>query len=166
MLLDTAILRQGVDNVVGREREQLLESLNRDASVGHDEHQGRASVDAVDVEDLIATTVFSYGRELNTILVNLLLADVVIVDIGDLHEKHIVLVAARCGVSSIDIRRDHLALATVIEEEVDENGLTSVEDIKKMDLVSVAVGNCEVNGMGKIGALRMKSKSGCQHHRN
>jgi hypothetical protein len=55
-------------------------------------------------------------------------------------------------------------LTTCVEEKVDEDSLTSVEDFEDVVGLSVAVGDGEVNGFGEVGLLCAKACAKEQEH--
>ena len=68
-------------------------------------------------------------------------------------------VAAHLGIRTRNVRRNHLTLAASVEEEVDEDGLTSVEDFEEVVGLPVAVGHGEIDGLGEVGLLCAKTYS-------
>jgi hypothetical protein len=77
------------------------------------------------------------------------LASGVTVGGGDLNVIHIMHIAAKGIIGFHDLRRSLLAWTAGGEEEVDEDILASIEDVKKVDFGAVAVGGGEVNGSGE-----------------
>ena len=86
-----------------------------------------------------------------------LLAGGIAVDVRNLDVEHIVHVAAHLGIRPCNVGRNHLALAASVEKEIDEDGLTSVEDFEEVVGLPVAVGDGEVNGLREWGLLCAKA---------
>ena len=147
------VLSHGVHHVLRGEWIEIQQSFDGDAAVGHDEDERGAGLDAIQVEHLVAASVFADGGELNAVFVGPLLTSGIAVDVGDFDVEHIVHVAAHLGVGTRDVGRNHLALAASVEEKVDEDGLASVEDFEEVVGLSMAVGDGEVNGFGEGGLL-------------
>ena len=143
------VLSHGVHHVLRGEWIEIQQSFDGDAAVGHDEDERGAGLDAIQVEHLIAPAVLSDGGKFNAVFVGPLLTSGIAVDVGNFNIKHVVHVAAHLGVGTRDIGRNHLALAASVEEEVDEDGLASVEDLEEVVSLSMAVGDGEVNGFGE-----------------
>ncbi len=152
-----AVLLHGVHHILGRERIEIQQASDGDAAVGHDEDERGAGLDAVKVEDLVAAAVLPDGGELYAIFVGPLLAGGIAVDVRNLDVEHIVHVAAHLGIGTRNVGRNHLALAASVEEEVDEDGLASVEDFEEVVGLPVAVGDGEVNGLRERGLLCAKA---------
>ena len=94
----------------------MQQSFDGDAAVGHDEDERGTGGDAIELEHLVAASVFSDGGKLNAMFVGPLLAYGIGVCVRDLHIEHIVHVAAHLGIGSRDIGRNHPALAARVEE--------------------------------------------------
>ena len=76
-----AVLLHRIDHILCREGIEVQQASDGDAAVGHDKDESRAGHDAVKVEDLIAATIFSYGRKLNAVFIGPLLADGIAIDV-------------------------------------------------------------------------------------
>ena len=152
-----AVLLHGIDHILCREGIEVQQASDGDTAVGHDKYESRAGHDAVKVEDLIAATIFSYGRKLNAVFIGPLLADGIAIDVRNFNVEHIVHVAAHLGIGSCDIGRNHLALTAGVEEEIDEYGLTAIKDFEEVVSLTMAVGDGEVNGFGEGGLLCAKA---------
>ena len=152
-----AVLLHGIDHILCREGIEVKQASDGDAAVGHDKDESRAGHDAVKVEDLIAATIFSYGRKLNAVFIGPLLADGIAIDVRNFNVEHIMHVAAHLGIGSCDVGRNHLTLTAGIEEEIDEYGLTAIKDFEEVVSLAVTVGDGEVNGFGEGGLLCAKA---------
>ncbi len=152
-----AVLLHGIDHILCREGIEVKQASDGDAAVGHDEDESRAGHDAVKVEDLIAATIFSYGRKLNAVFIGPLLADGIAIDVRNFNVEHIMHVASHLGIGSCDVGRNHLTLTAGIEEEIDEYGLTAIKDFEEVVSLAVTVGDGEVNGFGEGGLLCAKA---------
>lgn len=159
MRFKAAVLLQQRDHLLYREGVHGRIALDGDAAVGHDEDDGGAGRDAILVEDLGATAFHADGGILDIEFINPPLTHLVVVDVGDLHEEHVVLVASHLGVGTGNVRLNLAAAATGVEEKVDEHGLASVEDVEKVDFFAVAVGGREVDGFVERRGLRIQGGS-------
>ncbi len=150
-----AILLQKRDHLLYRERIHGRIAFDGDAAVGHDKDDCRTSRDAISVEDVSTSAFSSYGGIFHIEFIDPLLADLVVVDVGNFHEEYIMLIAAHFGVSASDIRLYLTAAATGVKEEINEYCLTSVEDVEQVNFVAVDVGSREVNGFVERRGLRV-----------
>ena len=138
--------------------------LDDDLTVRHDEDDGGEGTDLIGVADATATCWTADGRVFNAVCIGPVLAGCIAVAVGDFYVEHIVHVAAHGIVGFHYFGRGLLARATSGEEEVDEYGLATVEDVKQVDFSAVAVGSRKVDGLCER-TLRFQAKTDGQREK-
>ena len=109
-----------------------------------DEHDGRIVAYGDGLGDVVAATIAADGRIFHVKLLNPCLAFIVMAIGRDLHEEHIVRIAAIEAIGLGHVAHDALAEFIAIQEEVDEHGLTCVKNVIEMDFVAINVGGSEI----------------------
>ena len=132
--------------------------LDDDLMVRHDEDDSGVLANAILAANARTACLPADGGVLNAVCVHPVETSRIAVASGDFHIEHIMHVATHGIVGLDNFRGGLLARAAGSKEEIDEDGLSTIEDVEQVDFGAVNVSSREIDGLCER-TLRFQAKT-------
>ena len=155
VLLQSVLLQSSDNGLSIVDRPKVLDD---DLMVRHNEDDSGVLANAILAANARTACLPADGGVLNAVCVHPIETSRIAVASGDFHIEHIMHVATHSIVGFDNFRGGLLARAAGSEEEIDEDGLSTVEDVEQVDFGAVDVSSRKVNGLCQR-TLRFKAET-------